>query len=214
LRIADGLLVCFVYFVVPFRLAIESFRVVNVVRGGWISKGGNQMNAEFCMPLDSPIGRLLLAGTPAALTALEFLRHKPAPPHLASLPVREEPFREAVRQLKAYFDGRLQDFDLPLALTGTPFQMSVWDALRRIPYGEVITYGELARQVDRPAAFRPPGPPAAAIPSPSSSLPPGGGSGDLHGFAAGLDVRQLLQLGSWPIKRRTEHRTLNIERPT
>ncbi len=162
------------------------------------------MNAEFCTYVDSPIGKLMLAGTPAALTALEFLRNKPAPPHLAALPVREEPFRDAIRQLKAYFDGRLRDFDLPLAPSGTPFQMAVWDALRRIPYGEVITYGELSRRVDRPAAFRAAG--AACGRNPIAVIIPChrvvGGAGDLHGFGGGLDVKeQLLKLeGAWPIK--------------
>jgi methylated-DNA-[protein]-cysteine S-methyltransferase len=162
------------------------------------------MNAEFCTYLDSPIGKLMLAGTPEALTALEFLRHKPAPPHLAGLPVREAPFREAIRQLKAYFEGRLRDFSLPLAPAGTPFQMAVWEALQRIPYGEVITYGELARRVDRPAAFRAAG--AACGRNPIAVIIPChrvvGGAGDLHGFGGGLDVKeQLLKLeGSWPIK--------------
>ena len=162
------------------------------------------MNVEICTYLDSPIGRLMLAGTPAALTALEFLRHKPAPPHLAALPVQPEPFREAVRQLKAYFDGRLREFDLPLAPAGTPFQMAVWEALRRIPYGQLISYGELARRVDRPAPFRAAG--AACGRNPIAIIIPChrvvGGAGDLHGFGGGLDVKeQLLKLeGSWPVK--------------
>jgi methylated-DNA-[protein]-cysteine S-methyltransferase len=167
---------------------------------------GDDMPAEYCTYLDSPIGRLLLAGTDSVLTHLEFLRHKPAPPALAALPERAEPFREAIRQLRAYFDGRLRAFDLPLAPSGTPFQMSVWRALQEIPYGEVITYGELACRVGRPAAPRAAG--AACGRNPLAVIIPChrvvGSAGDLHGFGGGLDVKQqLLTLeGSWPIKPR------------
>src|SRR5438270_6341879 len=56
--------------------------------------------------------------------------------------------REARRQLAAYFAGRLRDFDLPLALAGSPFQQRVWRAMQRIPYGETRSYGELAHETD------------------------------------------------------------------
>jgi methylated-DNA-[protein]-cysteine S-methyltransferase len=62
--------------------------------------------------------------------------------------------REARRQLEAYFAGRLRVFDLPLRLTGTPFRLRVWEQLRQIPYGQVISYGELARRVGKPTAAR------------------------------------------------------------
>ncbi len=55
---------------------------------------------------------------------------------------------EARRQLDAYFDGTLTEFDLPLAPTGSPFQQAVWAAMRRIPYGAMRTYGDLAREVE------------------------------------------------------------------
>src|SRR5512134_2506471 len=54
---------------------------------------------------------------------------------------------EAARQLEAYFRGDLREFDLPLAATGTPFQHRVWEALRRIPYGETCTYQDLATEL-------------------------------------------------------------------
>jgi methylated-DNA-[protein]-cysteine S-methyltransferase len=56
--------------------------------------------------------------------------------------------REARRQLQAYFAGKLRDFDLPLALGGSPFQQRVWRAMQRIPYGETRSYGELAHETD------------------------------------------------------------------
>src|SRR5687767_9409915 len=62
--------------------------------------------------------------------------------------------REAVRQLELYFRGQLREFDLPLDMGGTGFQRSVWSALRGIPYGETRSYGEVAREIGRPAAVR------------------------------------------------------------
>jgi methylated-DNA-[protein]-cysteine S-methyltransferase len=55
---------------------------------------------------------------------------------------------EAVRQLDAYFDGELKDFDLPLDPHGTAFQKKLWKALQAIPYGETLTYGQLAAKID------------------------------------------------------------------
>jgi methylated-DNA-[protein]-cysteine S-methyltransferase len=74
---------------------------------------------------------------------------------LPDLTERETPvLREARRQLEAYFAGRLRVFDLPLRLEGTPFRLRVWEQLRQIPYGQVISYGELARRVGKPTAAR------------------------------------------------------------
>ena len=64
------------------------------------------------------------------------------------------PFAELRRQLDAYFAGELRDFDLDLAPSGTPFQLSVWRALRAIPYGATASYGEIARAVGQPGAAR------------------------------------------------------------
>ena len=79
--------------------------------------------------LDSPIGRLLLAGRAGALSLIYFLS---GPGRLTPDPAWQEdprPFAEARRQLEAYFAGRLEVFDLPLALDGTPFQVKVWRAV-------------------------------------------------------------------------------------
>ena len=62
---------------------------------------------------------------------------------------------ESVReQLDAYFGGELRDFELPLRMAGTPFQHQVWEGLRAIPYGETVSYAELARRIGRPGASR------------------------------------------------------------
>ena len=59
-----------------------------------------------------------------------------------------------IRQLQAYFDGELRDFDLPLAPEGTEFQLRVWNSLRSIPYGETISYAQLAHMIGNPQAVR------------------------------------------------------------
>lgn len=105
------------------------------------------MDLLFC---DSPIGRLGLMGEGDELVSLA-LPYDPVP----MIAERETPvLRETKRQLKAYFAGSLQNFDLPLRLNDTPFRLKVWEQLRRIPYGQVISYGELARRIGRPGASR------------------------------------------------------------
>ncbi|ERL23417.1 MULTISPECIES: methylated-DNA--[protein]-cysteine S-methyltransferase [Jonquetella] len=72
--------------------------------------------------------------------------------------------RETARQLRAYFSRRLKVFDLPLAFSGTPFQLQVWEALRLVPWGKTVTYSELARRTARPKAARAVGNAMAANP--------------------------------------------------
>ena len=99
---------------------------------------------------DSPIGRLGLMGEGDSLISLS-LPCSPVP----LITERETPvLREAKKQLEAYFAGTLRQFDLPLRLEGTPFRRKVWEQLRQIPYGQVISYGELARRIGQPGAAR------------------------------------------------------------
>ncbi len=102
-------------------------------------------------------------------------------------------------QLEAYAQGRLREFDLPLAPAGTPFQQRVWDALRRVAHGETISYAELARRIGAPTAARAVG--AAVGRNPVSVIVPChrivGSDGSLTGYAGGLDrKRALLELES------------------
>src|SRR5258705_8966934 len=97
--------------------------------------------------MESPVGRLMLAGDSNGLADIRFMegRH-PMPPEESWL-LDDRAFREAVAQLRAYFDGKLREFNLPLTPRGTDFQLQVWSALRRIPYGKTISYAELARRI-------------------------------------------------------------------
>jgi methylated-DNA-[protein]-cysteine S-methyltransferase len=102
--------------------------------------------------------------------------------------------RETIRQLRLYFAGDLQIFDLPMELVGTEFQKKVWAALVTIPYGETRSYTEIALQIDAPRAVRAVG--AANGRNPIPIVVPChrviGASGSLVGFGGGLEWKRLL----------------------
>ena len=147
--------------------------------------------------IDSPIGELLLAGDDDALTMIGFpegkMRRKPASDWVEN----KKAFAEASRQLTEYFAGERHEFDLPLRLDGTEFQILVLKELQRIPYGETSSYGDIASRIGRPKAVRAVG--AANGRNPIPIVVPChrviGSSGSLTGFGGGLDAkRALLQL--------------------
>jgi len=145
--------------------------------------------------LTSPIGELLLISDGEALTGIHFDgRHGMAPtPGGEHDPV----IVEAARQLRAYFAGERHSFALPLRPAGTEFEVEVWEELRRIPYGETLSYGELADRVGNPGAARAVGRANACNPIPI--IVPChrviGADGSLTGFGGGLDTkRRLLDL--------------------
>ena len=107
----------------------------------------------------SPIGAIEIRATGAAVSAVEYvedlpaghaIRHESCAASAGAHPLLEE----AQRQLAAYFAGTLRDFDLPLALDGTPFQRQVWQQLQRVGYGETASYGAIAEAIDNPKAVR------------------------------------------------------------
>ncbi len=142
---------------------------------------------------ETPIGPLTLHAHDGALTGVWMQDAKGAPERLDDRP----PLAEARRQFEAYFAGELTAFELPLAPEGTPFQLRVWDELRRIPYGETISYGELARRVGKPSAAR-----AVGLANGRNPLPIVvpchrviGADGALTGFGGGIErKRRLLEL--------------------
>ena len=142
----------------------------------------------------SPLGPLLLVGTSDALTSLwlpsDRGRLDPEPEWVESA----RPFKDVVRQLHAYFTGRLRRFDLSLAPVGTVFQQRVWGALCDIPYGETVSYGALARRIERPAAVRAVG--AANGQNPIAIVIPChrviGSNGRLVGYGGGLPAKSAL----------------------
>jgi len=139
--------------------------------------------------LKTPIGELLLTSDRAALTGLHMEPH-PEPEGRRD----DAALRQAREQLRAYFAGELRDFDLPMSLAGTPFQQNVWAALRRIPYGETISYAELARRVGQPGAARAVG--SANGRNPIAVIVPChrviATDGSLGGYGGGLDRKEWL----------------------
>ena len=144
--------------------------------------------------LDTPIGELLIAGENDALAMIGFpkgsMRREPE----ADWIFNEKPLAEACCQLREYFSGDRREFDLPLQLCGTEFQVSVLEALQKIPYGETTSYGEIARRIGRPKAVRAVG--AANGRNPIPIVVPChrviGSTGDLTGFGGGLDTKEAL----------------------
>ena len=105
-----------------------------------------------------------------------------------------EPLRQAVDQLESYFTGERVQFTCPLDLHGTPFQLKVWNALTRIPYGETRSYAEIAREIEHPVAVRAVG--AANGANPVAIIVPChrviGSNGSLTGYGGGLPTKAWL----------------------
>jgi methylated-DNA-[protein]-cysteine S-methyltransferase len=148
--------------------------------------------------IDSPLGELLLACDDAgALMRLHMQDGRGGRLAAAGWRADPVPFEDVVTQLHEYFAGTRRAFEVPLAPSGGPFELRVWEALRQIPYGETASYGEIARQVCGPAAARAVG--RANARNPVAVIVPChrviGADGSLTGFGGGLpNKRRLLDL--------------------
>lgn len=146
--------------------------------------------------LDTPVGTLLLAADTRQLTHVVFADEPHAAKARAAGTDDEDPalLAEAASQLRAYFDGTLRMFDLPLAARGTAFQCDVWRVLREVPFGETTHYGALAARLGRASAVRAVG--AANGANPLSIVVPChrvvGRDGSLTGYAGGLARKRWL----------------------
>jgi methylated-DNA-[protein]-cysteine S-methyltransferase len=144
--------------------------------------------------VDSPVGPLTLVAVDGVLAGLymNLQRHRPSEETFGA--PDPAPFTEMIRQLAEYFDARRTQFDLPLTFVGTPFQRRVWAALREIPYGETMSYGQLAERIDRPGAARAVGLANGrnriGIIVPCHRVV--GAGGNLTGYGGGLDRKQYL----------------------
>jgi methylated-DNA-[protein]-cysteine S-methyltransferase len=148
----------------------------------------------FYTHMNTPIGRLLLAGDEQALQLIGFPEGSGRRSIQPQWREDSAPFTEVIRQLQAYFSGERIDFMLSLAPRGTPFQLSVWQALQQIPYGATVSYGELARHIGRPKAVRAVGAANGANPIPII-IPCHrviGSNGKLTGFGGGLPTKAAL----------------------
>ena len=139
--------------------------------------------------LDTPCGPLTVAAADGGVTAIRF---GPGP---SGFPVATGPLLEwAAEELRQYFRGELRRFTFPVEVHGTPFQRSVWEALRTIPYGETRTYGQIAALIGHPRAARAVG--MANHRNPLCLVVPChrvvGAGGGLTGYAGGLEIKRRL----------------------
>ena len=145
--------------------------------------------------LETGIGTLLIAGDEEAVRHIGFPeKGQPQRPEPEWSESASGPVGQAVRQLTEYFAGSRTEFDLPLAPRGTEFQLRVWRKLQEIPYGETISYGELARRAGYTGQARAAG--AATGRNPIGIIVPChrimGSDGSLTGYAGGLDKKRAL----------------------
>ena len=159
--------------------------------------------------LETPIGVLLIAGDDEAVCRVRFPKHgRPSRPETGWVESHRGPVAEAARQLSEYFAGQRIEFDLPLNPGGTAFQRTVWRHLRDIPYGETISYGELATRVGNPKASRAVGGANGAnqiaIVIPCHRVI--GSNGTLTGFGGGLPVKEKLLTLEASVRQSAVHR--------
>lgn len=145
--------------------------------------------------LPSPVGTLTITAAGAAVISICFGEPTPQVSPPDGCIHRHTPFLDSVcTELDAWFSGRLRRFTVPVRLTGTPFQLTVWEAITGIPYGEHRSYGEIARTIGRPGAARAVG--GACNRNPIPLIIPChrvlGANGSLTGFAGGIPVKQRL----------------------
>lgn len=142
---------------------------------------------QFERVMDTPVGKLTLCADGEGITALKFGAQSG---RADASPVLDH----AQRELEEYFAGRRRAFSVPLSMHGTPFQQKVWRALAEIPYGETISYGELARRVGNEKACR-----AVGMANHVNRIPifipchrVVGANGRLTGYAGGLEIKRIL----------------------
>ena len=165
------------------------------------------MESLYCTTFDSIAGPLFLAASSKGLVALEFDARLPGQQTIRPNPrdLRAEKngvsfeksraaMQEYMNQLEEYFAGNRRQFDFPLDLRGTDFQLSCWNALLAIPYGETRSYADIARAIGKQNAFRAVGmannrnPIAIVVPCHRVIASDGG----LCGYGGGLDVKKKL----------------------
>jgi O-6-methylguanine DNA methyltransferase len=160
------------------------------------------VNTLYSQELESSVGTLVVSGSPKGICRICFSVQSSADSsswfnrHFSCLPEKgvQPTVHKAIGQLAGYFEGKRGAFELPLDLRGTPFQLQVWNELLRIPYGETVSYGEVASRIGNPRASQAVG--AAVGRNPVPIVVPChrviGQDGSLVGFAGGLATKEKL----------------------
>jgi methylated-DNA-[protein]-cysteine S-methyltransferase len=167
----------------------------------WINKADIQAQTiapVTVAPVETPLGVMMLVERNRTLSELRLNGEIFDGEKMGQTPL----LVDAARELTEYFAGKRTTFSVPLAAIGTPFQLTVWHALIAVPYGQTVSYGELARNSDRPAAAR-----AVGMANHANPLPIFipchrviGANGKLVGYGGGLDKKEAL------LKLEAEHR--------
>jgi len=132
----------------------------------------------------SPFGFITITAEDEKITSVELCKKANS---LGSSKVLED----AAKQLDLYLKGNLPKFSLPLKVSGTPFQLAVWKAIAKVPFGKTISYGEIAKSIGKPQAVRAVGAAVGANPTP---LVVGchrvlGSNGSLTGYSGGQGIK-------------------------
>ena len=153
------------------------------------------MEKVYQLLCQSPVGPLTLSASDKALLSVDFGDTR------TSGNASNAVLKQAARELSEYFAGERKTFDVPLSPVGTDFQKKVWTALETIPYGETVTYGDIAAKIGKPGA-------AIAVGQANSRNPIPilipchrviGANGKLVGYTGGMHIKEtLLSIeGSW-----------------
>ena len=162
--------------------------------------------------LESPIQQLMLTSDGESLTGLRMIEHRHAPTMTSDWKLDDSviPFAEVKPQLAAYFNGELTEFDLPLNLQGTDFQRMIWRQLQKIPFGQTMSYGEMAQRIGNPNGARAVG--AANGRNPISIIIPChrliGSTGKLTDYGGGLERKE------WLLAHEYSHRQISSLAPS
>ena len=180
------------------------------------------MKDTYFTEIESPLGTLSLRGTERGLTGIYMEGHRHGPEELQRRDWRRDDcrFADAAAQLGEFFAGKRKVFTVQIdreSLHGTVFQRRVWTALEEIPYGVTISYGELARRIEQPAAVRAVG--LANGRNPLSIIVPChrviGANGKLTGYGGGVERKQwLLELEKGGLSLQLNARSLSAAQKT
>jgi methylated-DNA-[protein]-cysteine S-methyltransferase len=158
------------------------------------------MEEKYFSYIDTPLGKLEIRASEVGITAVEFLKKE------KEGSVTNTILRVAIKQIEEYFKGARVDFELPLDIKGTPFREKVWKELLKIPYGETISYKELALRIDNPKAIRAVG--GANNKNPISIIIPChrviGSDNSLVGYGGGIENKK------WLLEFEKRNKTLEV----
>jgi methylated-DNA-[protein]-cysteine S-methyltransferase len=159
--------------------------------GTRLTPTGQRPLSIFCDTLDTPLGDLTLEASERGLSSIRFPNR---PKSIVGRLTSNNVIKLAKQELTAYFASQLKEFSVPLDWHGTAFQESVWRALTAIPYGETVSYADIARAIGRPQSVRPTG--GAVGRNPLPIIVPChrviGSDHTLTGFTGGLNIKVAL----------------------